>query len=110
MITSFYNTNKESGEQLIASKTKAFNQEEAIMDIFVNRGLMNMTPSDIWHLYCEEFKDVYIKGWKGKLKGVTTFRLAGKRYGILNKSEPATKEDEGAACFIDPATGQKECG
>ena len=58
----------------------------------------------------EEFKDVYIKGWKGKLKGVTTFRLAGKRYGILNKSEPATKEDEGAACFIDPATGQKECG
>ena len=58
----------------------------------------------------EEFKDVYLQGWRGKLKGVTTFRLAGKRYGILNKSEPATKEDEGAACFIDPATGQKECG
>ncbi len=58
----------------------------------------------------EEFKDVYIKGWKGKLKGVTTFRLAGKRYGILNKSEPSVKEEEGAACFIDPVTGQKECG
>ena len=58
----------------------------------------------------EEFKDVYLQGWRGKLKGVTTFRLAGKRYGILNKSEPATKEDEGAACFIDPTTGQKECG
>ena len=58
----------------------------------------------------EEFKDVYIQGWKGKLKGVTTFRLAGKRYGILNKSEPSVKEEEGVACFIDPTTGQKECG
>lgn len=57
-----------------------------------------------------EFKEIYMKGWKGKLKGVTTFRLAGKRYGILNKSEPATKEEtNGTACFIDPDTGQKEC-
>ena len=53
-----------------------------------------------------EFKEVYMKGWKGKLKGITTFRLAGKRYGILNTSE----EQEGAACFIDPDTGGKECG
>ncbi len=59
----------------------------------------------------EEFKDVYVRGWKGKLKGVTTFRLAGKRYGILNKSKPAIKEEhDGTACFIDPETGQKECG
>ena len=58
----------------------------------------------------DEFKDVYEQGWKGKLKGVTTFRLAGKRYGILNKSEPAVKEEHnGVACFIDPDTGQKEC-
>ena len=58
----------------------------------------------------DEFKDVYEQGWRGKLKGVTTFRLAGKRYGILNKSEPAVKEeDSGTACFIDPETGQKEC-
>ena len=58
----------------------------------------------------EEFKDVYIRGWRGKLKGVTTFRLSGKRYGILNRSEPATKEEHnGTACFIDPNTGQKEC-
>jgi ribonucleoside-diphosphate reductase alpha chain len=53
-----------------------------------------------------EFKEVYMKGWKGKLKGITTFRLAGKRYGILNTSE----EQEGAACFIDPDTGGRECG
>ena len=58
----------------------------------------------------EEFKEVYMKAWKGKLKGVTTFRLAGKRYGILNKVEPANKdENEGAACFIDPDTGSRSC-
>jgi ribonucleoside-diphosphate reductase alpha chain len=57
----------------------------------------------------DEFKDVYLKGWKGKLKGVTTFRLAAKRYGILYVSEEKDT-DEGAACFIDPETGQKECG
>ena len=58
----------------------------------------------------EEFKDIYKKAWKGKLKGVTTFRIAGKRYGILNKIEPATKEETngGSACFFDE-TGSKSC-
>mgnify|MGYP003632908236 CR=1 FL=1 len=55
----------------------------------------------------DEFKEIYTKAWKGKLKGVTTFRLAGKRYGILNKSEPVV---DNSACFIDATTGQKECG
>ena len=54
-----------------------------------------------------EFKDIYTKAWKGSLKGVTTFRLAGKRYGILNKVE--ANEPEGTACYFDPDTGQKEC-
>tara|TARA_R110002074_G_scaffold132543_2_gene275915 strand:- start:4016 stop:5713 length:1698 start_codon:yes stop_codon:yes gene_type:complete len=54
-----------------------------------------------------EFKEIYNTAWKGKLKGVTTFRLDGKRYGILNKVEVG--ESDGSACFIDPATGQKEC-
>ena len=58
----------------------------------------------------DEFKGVYMKAWKGKLKGCTTFRAAGKRYGILNKVEPLEEPIEGAACFIDPATGNKECG
>ena len=58
----------------------------------------------------DEFKDVYVKAWKGKLKGVTTFRLDGKRYGILNKIEPEETREDGAACFVDPSTGQKECG
>ena len=58
----------------------------------------------------DEFKDIYMKAWRGKLKGVTTFRLSGKRYGILNKVEPLEEPIEGAACFIDPSTGNKECG
>jgi ribonucleoside-diphosphate reductase alpha chain len=59
----------------------------------------------------EEFKEIYKKAWKGKLKGVTTFRIAGKRYGILNKIEPATKEESngGNACFFDTETGSKSC-
>ena len=54
----------------------------------------------------DEFKSIYHTAWKTKLKGCTTFRLAGKRYGIMN----TTEEQEGAACFIDPDTGDKECG
>ena len=54
----------------------------------------------------EEFRDIYIKAWKGGAKGCTTFRAAGQRYGILNVVE----EEVPAECFIDLATGQKECG
>ena len=48
----------------------------------------------------DEFKDVYMKAWKLGCKGCTTFRAAGKRFGILQ---------EGSACYIDPETGDKEC-
>lgn len=59
----------------------------------------------------EEFKDVYMMAWQGGAKGCTTFRAAGKRFGVLNivAEEPAEEIDEGAACFIDPATGKKTC-
>lgn len=53
----------------------------------------------------EEFKDIYMKAWKAGCKGCTTFRAAGKRYGVLNKVE----EEEGAACYYDVATGKKTC-
>jgi ribonucleoside-diphosphate reductase alpha chain len=69
----------------------------------------------------DEFKQVYVDAWKGNAKGCTTFRLSGKRFGILNETvEEETKvssetqtvvEETGKAeaCFIDPLTGQKEC-
>ena len=73
----------------------------------------------------EEFKQVYMDAWSGGAKGCTTFRAAGKRYGIFNatvekekkdtiKIESTTEtseaqEDAYMACFIDPQSGQREC-
>ena len=51
----------------------------------------------------EEFKQVYMDAWKGGAKGITTYRKAGKRYGIMTKTEEPT------ACYIDPVTGSKTC-
>ena len=56
----------------------------------------------------EEFQGIYMDAWKRGCKGCTTFRSAGKRYGILNPTE-AKEPEEGGACYIDMATGQKEC-
>lgn len=53
----------------------------------------------------EDFKNIYMRAWKSGCKGCTTFRAAGKRYGILNKVEV----DEGAACYYDTSTGKKTC-
>lgn len=55
----------------------------------------------------ESFKELYLTAWKKGCKGITTFRAAGKRYGILN--EVTEDEPSVEACFIDPATGQKTC-
>ena len=59
----------------------------------------------------EEFKEIYSKAWEAGVKGCTTFRLSGKRFGIFN--EVQEEEDDAAeetqACYIDPQTGQKEC-
>jgi len=52
----------------------------------------------------EEFKGIYMKAWEAKCKGCTTFRAAGKRYGVLNKVDEA-----GTACYIDVTTGKKTC-
>ena len=61
----------------------------------------------------EDFKKVYIDAWKGGAKGCTTFRMSGKRFGILNTIEETVEmaKEEGPveACFIDPQTGQREC-
>lgn len=63
----------------------------------------------------EEFKDVYMQAWLGGAKGCTTFRMAGKRFGILNASSEEKPEEEevetaeGEACTFDPASGQRTC-
>lgn len=68
----------------------------------------------------EDFKDVYMRAYEGGASGCTTFRAAGKRYGILNAASvedvvEAEAEDEkdfideGGACYFDPATGLRQC-
>ena len=73
----------------------------------------------------DEFKSVYETAWAEGAKGCTTFRMSGKRYGILNEtvetnekvqssdqetgSTSGEEEDKVEACFFDPLTGQREC-
>lgn len=60
-------------------------------------------PSDCsW----EDFKKVYVDAWAGGAKGCTTFRIGGKRFGILAAQEEGTKP---ASCRIDPESGRREC-
>ena len=56
----------------------------------------------------EDFKNIYTQAWLTKCKGVSTFRSAGKRMGILRATEEPEKEAE--ACYIDPSTGERSCG
>ena len=68
----------------------------------------------------EDFKKVYMDAYDGGASGCTTFRAAGKRYGILNAASseeiveaPAQETDnfidEGGACYFDPETGLRQC-
>jgi len=69
----------------------------------------------------EQFKDVYMQAYLGGASGCTTFRLSGKRFGILTASavediaeEEVVEDDfineaEGGACYIDPISGIRTC-
>lgn len=61
----------------------------------------------------EEFKNLYEEAWRLGCKGITTFRSAGRRFGILNatKPEPQKTDDTGSAeaCYFDPETGLRSC-
>jgi ribonucleoside-diphosphate reductase alpha chain len=64
----------------------------------------NCGPDVSYH----QFKEIYLRAWKDKCKGISTFRSDGKRMGILRATE--TEEKEAEACYIDPQTGEKSCG
>lgn len=59
----------------------------------------------------ERFKDLYKMAYEGGAKGCTTFRAAGKRFGVIRKvdASDAGSTIEGGACYIDPETGSKTC-
>jgi len=53
----------------------------------------------------EEFKQLYVRAHQGGAKGCTTFRMDGKRTGILKTRDP---EGEGTSCTIDES-GRRSC-
>lgn len=57
----------------------------------------------------DKFKTLYWKAWKHGAKGITTFRAAGKRYGVLNEVKDDSPTEGAEACFIDPETGKRTC-
>lgn len=70
----------------------------------------------------EDYKNVYMQAYDNGASGCTTFRVSGKRYGILSANhdedvaeKPEETEetqdfiDEGGACYYDPATGLRSC-
>lgn len=60
------------------------------------------------HVTFEEFQGVYKKAWEGGAKGITTFRSAGKRMGILVE-KTVEEVEEGLSCQIDFETGRRSC-
>jgi ribonucleoside-diphosphate reductase alpha chain len=61
-------------------------------------------PSDIsW----SDFKGLYVQAFQRGAKGCTTYRVGGKREGILTAAND--NQDVGAACVYDPATGVRSC-
>lgn len=71
MITSYYNTTKETSKELAISKVKAYTQEECIMDIFFDRGSIKMTPSEVCYIFCEEYKDVPLTSIRRAMTNLT---------------------------------------
>jgi ribonucleoside-diphosphate reductase alpha chain len=63
----------------------------------------------------ERFKGLYERAHDGGAKGCTTFRAAGKRYGVRNKVDDKAAaldsgdEKQAEACMYDPETGIKTC-
>ena len=64
----------------------------------------------------EEFKDLYLQAYEGGASGCTTFRpsaleekFAGDRGAVLTYNEEEEEEISGAACAIDPVTGERSC-
>lgn len=57
----------------------------------------------------EAFKRLYVAAYAGGAKGCTTFRTDGKRAGVLVAKQEPEDDKPAEACYIDPATGRREC-
>ncbi len=65
----------------------------------------NVSPDMLW----ADFKDIYMRAWKGGAKGCTTFNPSGKRFGILQAPDEEPAAPEPLACYVDPESGERSC-
>lgn len=56
----------------------------------------------------DEFKQLYMHAYVKGAKGCSTFRMDGKRFGIM-KAVEREEEDNNQACYYDPESGTKTC-
>lgn len=59
---------------------------------------LNVPESTSW----DDFKNIYLRAYEGGAKGCTTYKVGGKREGVIKKVEDAS-------CKIDPKTGVRSC-
>jgi ribonucleoside-diphosphate reductase alpha chain len=59
---------------------------------------LNVPASTLW----EDFKNIYLRAYEGGAKGCTTYKVGGRREGIIKKVEDAS-------CKIDLSTGIRSC-
>lgn len=93
----------------VAEHVKVLNVASKLVDSAVSK-TCNVSGDVSWATFCEVYKAAY----EGGAKGCTTFRLDGKRTGILKAKEEPEPEAEAvpqpeAQCRIDPVTGRREC-
>lgn len=101
----FLGVRGKTAEQVtVKEHVAALNVAAKFVDSSVSK-TCNIPSSTSW----EDFKQVYIDAWEGGAKGCTTFRVGGKRSGVLVASEPKPEEQEGLSCSIDPLTGRSNC-
>jgi ribonucleoside-diphosphate reductase alpha chain len=55
----------------------------------------------------DQFSELYFTAWRNGAKSCSTFRIDGKRGGILKVTDKPA--DDGQACVLDPETGVKSC-
>lgn len=103
---------KRCADVTVAEHVKVLALAQKYVDSAVSK-TCNVDGSVSW----EDFKKVYDDAWAAGCKGITTFRVDGKRGAVLvatdDKEEAPAEtvqvEETESACTFDPASGRRSC-
>lgn len=103
---------KRCADVTVAEHVKVLALAQKYVDSAVSK-TCNVDGSVSW----EDFKKVYDDAWAAGCKGITTFRVDGKRGAVLvatdDKEEAPAEtvqvEETTSACTFDPASGRRSC-